>query len=126
MGALLVMAEIIRHLLGSQRRGHPGPGCLSGQSWDLFDVMVNKFRGVAIVVGLVVFAAIQLVLQKTKLGIIVRAGVENREIVQVMGYNIHAHLHRRVRGRGGPGRHGRGHVGHLQRADPPGDGGWRT
>ena len=36
-----------------------------------------------------VFAAILLVLKKTKLGIIVRAGVENREIVQAMGYNIH-------------------------------------
>jgi branched-chain amino acid transport system permease protein len=29
------------------------------------------------------------VLKKTKLGIIVRAGVENREVVQAMGYDIH-------------------------------------
>ena len=51
-------------------------------------MLVNKFRGVALLVGLIIFTAIQLVLQKTKLGIIVRAGVENKEIVQVMGYNI--------------------------------------
>ena len=28
------------------------------------------------------------VLLKTKLGIIIRAGVENREVVQTLGYNI--------------------------------------
>jgi branched-chain amino acid transport system permease protein len=43
----------------------------------------------AIIIGLGVYIVIQLVLKKTKLGIIVRAGVENREVVQSMGYNIH-------------------------------------
>ena len=57
--------------------------------WDFYDVIVNKFRAVAIIVGVGLYAAIQIVLNKTKLGIIVRAGVENREVVQVMGYNIH-------------------------------------
>jgi branched-chain amino acid transport system permease protein len=55
-------------------------------SWDLYDVLVNKFRGVALLVGLVIFTAIQLVLQKTKLGIVVRAGVENKEIVAIIAY----------------------------------------
>jgi branched-chain amino acid transport system permease protein len=63
------------------------PAALTG-SWDLFDVVINKFRAVSIIVGVAVFVAMQLVLKKTKLGIIVRGGVENREMVQAMGYDI--------------------------------------
>ncbi|MBI5584871.1 MAG: branched-chain amino acid ABC transporter permease [Deltaproteobacteria bacterium] len=87
MGGALVMAEIIRIFWGPNDEAVRVPAALQG-SWDLYDVLVNKFRGVAILVGLVIFGAIQLVLRKTKLGIIVRAGVENKEIVQVLGYNI--------------------------------------
>jgi branched-chain amino acid transport system permease protein len=88
MGASLIMAEIIRIIWGPNDEVTLVPAALSG-SWDVLDVIVNKFRGTAIVIGLCVYTAIQLVLKKTKLGIIVRAGVENREVVQTMGYNIH-------------------------------------
>jgi branched-chain amino acid transport system permease protein len=87
MGGALVMAEIIRIFWGPNDEAVRVPAALQG-SWDLYDVLVSKFRGVAILVGLIIFGIIQMVLRKTKLGIIVRAGVENKEIVQVMGYNI--------------------------------------
>ncbi|RJR17754.1 MAG: branched-chain amino acid ABC transporter permease [Desulfobacteraceae bacterium] len=87
MGASLVMAEIVRIFWGPNDEAVLVPAALQG-TWDLYDILMNKFRGVAIVVGLAIFTGIQLVLRKTKLGIIVRAGVENKEIVQVMGYNI--------------------------------------
>jgi len=57
-------------------------------SYDIFDVIVGKFRIAAIVIGVLMFAGIQVVLLKTKIGLIVRAGVENREAVQASGYNI--------------------------------------
>jgi len=88
MGASLIMAELIRILWGPNDEVTMVPAALAG-SWDIFDVIVNKFRGMAIIIGLGVYIVIQLVLKKTKLGIIVRAGVENREVVQSMGYNIH-------------------------------------
>lgn len=87
MGAALVMTEIIKIFWGPTDEALAVPAAFQS-SWDVFNVVVNKFRGVAILVGGLVFVAIQLVMQKTKLGIIVRAGVENKEIVQVMGYNI--------------------------------------
>ena len=88
MGAALIMAELIRIFWGPNDEVTLVPAALAG-SWDFADVIVNKFRGTAIVIGLGVYATIQIVLKKTKLGIIVRAGVENREVVQTMGYNIH-------------------------------------
>lgn len=87
MGASLVMIEIIKIFWGPNDEVILVPAAFR-DSWDILDVIVNKFRVVAIVVGTAVFAGIQIGLQKTRLGITVRAGVENREIVQVMGYNI--------------------------------------
>lgn len=88
MGASLIMAELIRIFWGPNDEVTLVPAAFMG-SWDIFDVIVNKFRGMAIIIGLAVFFSIQLVLKRTKLGIIVRAGVENREVVQALGYNIH-------------------------------------
>ncbi len=87
MGAALVMSEIIKIFWGPNDEALKVPAAFQ-DSWDIFNIVVTKFRVVAIVVGGIFFTAIQLVLRKTKLGIIVRAGVENKEIVQVMGYNI--------------------------------------
>src|SRR5258708_22300514 len=39
-------------------------------------------------VGLIVFVTIQLVLNRTKIGLLIRAGVENREMVEALGYRI--------------------------------------
>jgi branched-chain amino acid transport system permease protein len=40
------------------------------------------------VVGLLVFGTMFLVLNRTKIGLLIRAGVENREMVEAMGYRI--------------------------------------
>ena len=39
-------------------------------------------------VGLVVFVAMWLILNRTRLGLLIRAGVENREMVESLGYRI--------------------------------------
>ena len=54
----------------------------------LGDVAIEKYRLVAVVVGLMVFAAMFLVLNRTKIGLLIRAGVENREMVEALGYRI--------------------------------------
>lgn len=87
MGAALIMAEIIRIAWSPNDQVTLVPAAFVG-SWDFFDVVVNKFRATSMVIGVGVFVAMQLVLKKSKLGIIVRGGVENREMVQAMGYNI--------------------------------------
>jgi branched-chain amino acid transport system permease protein len=87
MGVLYVMTEITKIIWGSNPEVVLVPMTFQG-SYDLFDVIIGKFRVVAILVGVAMFGGIQLVLQKTKIGLIVRAGVENREAVQAAGYNI--------------------------------------
>lgn len=87
IGVLYVITELIKILWKSTAEPVLVPLALQG-SFDVFDVVVGKFRIVAIVIGVAIFASIQLILNKTRLGLIIRAGVENREMVQVAGYNI--------------------------------------
>ena len=49
---------------------------------------IEKFRLVAVVIGLVVFVAMMLVLNRTRIGLLIRAGVENKEMVEAMGYRV--------------------------------------
>lgn len=88
MGVSVIMVELIKIFWGPNNEVMPVPSVFLDY-WYIGGIMINKFRGLSIIVGAGVFAVILLVLKKTKLGIIVRAGVENREIVQAMGYNIH-------------------------------------
>lgn len=87
MGASMVLAEIIKVFWGPNDEVILVPLAFQG-SYDVMDVVINKFRVVAIVAGLAVYGGIMAVMLKTKLGIIIRAGVENREVVQTLGYNI--------------------------------------
>lgn len=87
MGASMVLAEVIKVLWGPNNETVLVPLAFQG-SYDLADVVINKFRVAAIVAGLAVYGVIMTVMLRTKLGIIIRAGVENREVVQTLGYNI--------------------------------------
>jgi branched-chain amino acid transport system permease protein len=86
-GGLIVAEQTLYALWGPQIIPMPLPASLRG-SFIVGDVAVAKFRVLAMLVGLVVFMAIQLVLNRTKIGLLIRAGVENREMVEALGYRI--------------------------------------
>ena len=86
-GATIVLVELIRVFWGPNDEVMAVPFTFRG-NWDLFDIIVERYRIVCIFIGIVVYGVIQLILKKTKLGTIVRAGVENIEMVQAMGHNI--------------------------------------
>lgn len=87
LGATIVLEELIRIVWGPNDQVVPVPQAFQG-SWDVADVVVLRFPVVAIALGLLVYAGMVLVLSRTRVGLIVRAGVENGEMVQVMGHNI--------------------------------------
>jgi branched-chain amino acid transport system permease protein len=65
----------------------PLPNALRG-AIVLGDAAIEKYRLLAVAVGLLVFMALTLVLNRTKLGLLIRAGVENGEMVEALGYRI--------------------------------------
>ncbi|HKX02161.1 MAG TPA: branched-chain amino acid ABC transporter permease [Methylomirabilota bacterium] len=91
LGATIVLEEVIRVAWGPNDQVMPVPATFQG-SWDVADVVVLRFPAIAIGLGLLVYGAMQWLLTRTRVGLIVRAGVENREMVQVMGHDIHRYF----------------------------------
>ena len=87
MGGLIVTEQALYALWGPQIIPLPLPTSLRG-SFIFGDVAISKYRVAAALLGLVIFIAIQLILNRTKLGLLIRAGVENREMVEALGYRI--------------------------------------
>src|SRR5204863_9492113 len=54
----------------------------------LGDAAVEKFRLLAVVIGAIVLIAMLYTLNRTKLGLLIRAGVQDREMVESLGYRI--------------------------------------
>jgi branched-chain amino acid transport system permease protein len=87
MGGLIVCEQLIHVVWGPDLIALPRPATLTG-SFLLGDAAIERYRMLAVVVGLAVFAAMWLVLNRTKIGLLIRAGVENTEMVESLGYRI--------------------------------------
>jgi len=87
MGGAIIGEELIKVVWGPQQIPLPLPAGMQG-SWFIGDAAVEKYRVVAVVVGLVVFAGLAWVLARTKVGLLIRAGVQDREMVEALGYRI--------------------------------------
>ena len=86
-GGLIVVEQLLYALFGPETIPLSLPTSLRG-AFLIGDAAVEKFRLLAVVVGLVVFVALTLTLNYTKIGLLIRAGVENREMVEALGYRI--------------------------------------
>jgi branched-chain amino acid transport system permease protein len=86
-GGLIVAEQLIHVIWGGDQKPMSLPTALRG-AIVVGDVALEKFRLLALAIGLVVFFAMLLVLNRTKLGLLIRAGVENGEMVEALGYRI--------------------------------------
>ncbi len=87
MGGMIVAEQMIHVVWGPDQIPLPLPTSFRGVIL-VGDAAVEKYRLIAVAVGLVVFAAMFLVLNRTKIGLLIRAGVENGEMVEALGYRI--------------------------------------
>lgn len=87
MGAMLILAEMVKLFWGSNLISAPVPALLDG-SWEIGNIVIIKYKITIIIIGLVILAFLLWILHKTKIGLIVRAGVQNKEMVQALGINV--------------------------------------
>lgn len=87
MGGMIIGEELIKVIWGPQQIALPLPAGLRG-SLLLGDAAIEKYRLLAVLVGLVVFALLAWTLSRTKIGLLIRAGVQDREMVESLGYRI--------------------------------------
>lgn len=87
MGGLIVAEQAIHAIWGASPIPLPLPHTLRG-AFVFGDIVVERYRVVAVGIGLIVFIAMQLLLNRTRIGLLIRAGVENPEMVEALGYRI--------------------------------------
>jgi branched-chain amino acid transport system permease protein len=87
MGGMIIGEELIKAIWGPALIPLSLPQALRGVL-ALGDASVEKFRLLATGLGAVVLAAMLFTLNRTKLGLLVRAGVQDREMVEALGYPV--------------------------------------
>ena len=87
IGGLIVAEQLIIAVFGPVQMALPLPTAFRG-ALVFGDIAVERYRLIAVAVGLVVFAAMLLILNRSRIGLLIRAGVENGEMVEALGYHI--------------------------------------
>jgi len=87
MGGMIVAEQLINVIWGAEQIPLPLPASLRGAVL-IGDAAIEKYRLLAIVIGLAVFGAMFVVLNRTRIGLLIRAGVENRDMVEALGYRV--------------------------------------
>ncbi len=87
MGGMIIGEELIKVIWGPQQIPLELPQALRGAVLA-GDAAIEKFRLLAMLLGTLVFGTLAWTLSRTKIGLLIRAGVENREMVESLGYRI--------------------------------------
>ncbi len=87
MGGMIIGEELIKVIWGPMQIPLPLPEGMKGTIY-LGDAAMEKYRLIAVIVGAAVFGVLLWTLTRTKIGLLVRAGVQDREMVESLGYRI--------------------------------------
>lgn len=87
VGGLIIAEQLVVALWGANPLPLPKPASLRG-SIILGGAAIEKYRILAASLGLLAYAGLHLLLNRTRVGLLVRAGVENLEMVEALGYRI--------------------------------------
>ena len=87
VGGLIVIEQMIHVIWGPDEIFLNRPETLKG-AFTFAGAAIEKYRLLAVIIGLVLFVAMRVVFRRTKIGLIVRAGVENGEMVEALGYRL--------------------------------------
>jgi branched-chain amino acid transport system permease protein len=87
IGGAIIAEQLLYAVFGPAQIPLNVPKTFEG-SFIFGEAAIEKYRVLATLVGLLVFGGEMLVLNRTRIGLLVRAGVENREMVEALGYRV--------------------------------------
>jgi branched-chain amino acid transport system permease protein len=86
-GLILIFDTLVHMLWGAAGMAIPLPAVLNGQL-TMGELVLPTYRLLIIVAGLAVAAFLYILVSKTRLGMLIRAGASNRSMVEALGINI--------------------------------------
>jgi branched-chain amino acid transport system permease protein len=87
IGGAIIAEQLLYAVFGPAQIPLNVPKTFEG-SFVFGEAAIEKYRVLATLVGLAVFLGEMLILNRTKIGLLIRAGVENREMVEALGYRV--------------------------------------
>jgi branched-chain amino acid transport system permease protein len=87
VGLALAMTALLRAMFTPDARAFPAPDWM-GDTTTVLGAAIPNSRFVAIAAALAVYGGLMAFLKRTRYGLIVRAGVENRAMVTALGINV--------------------------------------
>jgi branched-chain amino acid transport system permease protein len=87
LGVALVLNDLVLVVWGGDTFSVPVPVALQGAA-TVGGVTYPKFRLFVLLVGIITFCLLWLMLNRTRLGALIRAGVDDAEMVEASGINI--------------------------------------
>lgn len=87
LGVSLIVTELVQIIIGPDLRPTGNLGFLN-DTVSILGGYVEVYRLVLIGLGVAVFLLVHWILQRTRIGLIVRAGVHDHEMVQALGLNV--------------------------------------
>lgn len=87
-GLAYMIDEVVRLIWGTVPVSYTAPDYLQQPLFSLFGVDYSIFRGVAMVIAILMFVALWLLLKKTRVGMMVRAALTHGQMVGHLGHNV--------------------------------------
>ncbi|MBZ6078724.1 branched-chain amino acid ABC transporter permease [Microvirga puerhi] len=87
-GIAFVVEEVVKVFWGNFPIAYRPPGFLSGAAFTIFGTNFPSYRVFVAVVAILLLGMLYLLLQKTRIGIIVRASVQRPAMVSALGHNV--------------------------------------
>jgi branched-chain amino acid transport system permease protein len=87
LGLMIIFTDLARLFWGPNPIPTTRPLLLDG-TWVMGSVIISRYRIFLIVIGVVVAFAINFLINKTRVGMVMRAGTQSPEMVQALGIDI--------------------------------------
>ena len=87
LGIALIINDAALVIFGGDTFMVPTPALLKGPL-EFFGMSYPRYRLFVLLVGIIIFVLLWLLMNRTRLGALIRAGVDDAETVQAMGINI--------------------------------------
>jgi branched-chain amino acid transport system permease protein len=86
-GLIFIFIDLFRIVWGNYALGLPQPAILDGRT-EFLGIVYPTYRLFIIAVGLLVMAALALILSRSQIGAMIRAGVDNDQMAACLGINV--------------------------------------
>lgn len=87
LGLSIILVECVTLVFGVKQIAVPQPAWLSS-TWNISGVVIPHYRLFLIAVGAIAIVGVYVVFYRTKLGMVIRAGVQRPDMVEALGINI--------------------------------------